>query len=54
MTASGSAAGETLSGPEYAQRFIDQVEELKILILQTLSSGLPVIKKVYAASRGDY
>ena len=25
-----SRFGETLSGPEYAQRFIDQVEELKI------------------------
>ena len=47
-----SRFGETLSGPEYAQRFIDQVEELKIpYITDATVIRLTGDKKVYAASR---
>ena len=47
-----SRFGETLSGPEYAQRFIDQVEELKIpYITERSVIRLTGDKKVYAASR---
>ena len=47
-----SRFGETLSGSEYAQRFIDQVEELKIpYITHATVIRLTGDKKVYAASR---
>lgn len=47
-----SRFGETLSGPEYAQHFIDQVEELKIpYITDATVIRLTGDKKVYAASR---
>lgn len=44
--------GETLSGPEYAQRFIDQVEEWKIpYVTDTTVIEVKEDKTVYAASR---
>ena len=44
--------GETLSGPEYAQRFIDQVEKYKIpYITDVTVIGLDKEKKVTAAHK---
>ncbi len=44
--------GETLSGPEYAQRFIDEVKELGIeYVTDTTVIGLTPDRKVTAASR---
>lgn len=44
--------GETLSGPEYAERFIDQVKRLGIeYVTDTTVIGLTPDKKVTAASR---
>lgn len=45
--------GETLSGPEYAQRFIDQVEELKIpYIVDAAVTDVSHDKVVTVVSRG--
>ena len=44
--------GETLSGPEYAQRFIDEVEELEIpYMTDTTVIDITKDKKIYAASK---
>ena len=44
--------GETLSGPEYAQRFIDEVEELQIpYVTDTTVIDVTGDRKVYAASK---
>ncbi len=44
--------GETLSGPEYAQRFINEVEELQIpYVTDTTVIDVTEDRKVYAASK---
>ena len=44
--------GETLSGPEYAQRFIDMIEEMKIpYVTDTTVLSITPDKRILAASR---